>query len=397
MREETGKAAMENAPRRDRVMIAGSLIIVFALSFLPFLVVRETRISPPTALPVYRALGSAPISAIVVLVLASFVSAMIGAGRRRSAAAAFLSMILILLILWQAGASSSKILEGDLPFARVSLGSGAWISLLGAYMIMSSCRIASLKERSFTFICFSFYAALLMLFLSGQLDSLSFMVEFFNRSSRFWQELSRHLTLSLSAVFLGTVIGFPLGIAAFRKKRTRAIILSVANTLQTIPSLALFGLLIAPLAVASRKIPLLASMGIGGIGWAPALIALTVYSLLPIIRNTLSAFSMIDPSVIESGRGMGMDSLQLFLKVELPIALPVVVTGVRISGVQAIGNTAVAALIGAGGLGQFIFQGLGEAAPDLILLGAIPTVVLALSADGLLRRLSVALRPGGAS
>ena len=94
---------------------------------------------------------------------------------------------------------------------------------------------------------------------------------------------------------------------------------------------------------------------------------------------------------------MGMDSLQLFLKVELPIALPVVVTGVRISGVQAIGNTAVAALIGAGGLGQFIFQGLGEAAPDLILLGAIPTVVLALSADGLLRRLSVALRPGGAS
>ncbi|HQQ09874.1 MAG TPA: hypothetical protein PLH45_00395, partial [Synergistales bacterium] len=122
MREETGRAAMENAPRRDRVMVAGSLIIVFALSFLPFLVVRETRISPPTALPVYRALGSAPISAIVVLVLASFVSAMIGAGRRRSAAAAFLSRILILLILWQAGASSSKILEGDLPFARVSLG-----------------------------------------------------------------------------------------------------------------------------------------------------------------------------------------------------------------------------------------------------------------------------------
>jgi len=155
--------------------------------------------------------------------------------------------------------------------------------------------------------------------------------------------------------------------------------------------------LIAPLAVASRKVPLLASMGIGGIGWAPALIALTVYSVLPIIRNTLSAFSMIDPSVIESGRGMGMDPLQLFLNVELPIALPVVVTGVRISGVQTIGNTAVAALIGAGGLGQFIFQGLGEAAPDLILLGAIPTVILALSADGLLRRLSAALRPGGAS
>jgi len=136
-------------------------------------------------------------------------------------------------------------------------------------------------------------------------------------------------------------------------------------------------------------------MGVGGIGWTPALIALTVYSLLPIIRNTISAFSMIDPSITESGLGIGMSRGQLFYRVELPIAMPVILTGVRISGVQAIGNTAVAALIGAGGLGQFIFQGLGEAAPDLILLGAIPTVALALAADSILKRLTEKLRPGG--
>jgi osmoprotectant transport system permease protein len=113
------------------------------------------------------------------------------------------------------------------------------------------------------------------------------------------------------------------------------------------------------------------------------------------VRNTYTAFRIIDEAVIDAGKGMGMNRRQLFLTVELPVALPVILGGIRIAGVQTVGNTAVAALIGAGGLGQFIFQGLGEAAPDLVLLGALSTVVLALATDGIFRALAEAARPGG--
>jgi osmoprotectant transport system permease protein len=113
----------------------------------------------------------------------------------------------------------------------------------------------------------------------------------------------------------------------------------------------------------------------------PALIALGLYAAFPIARSTLTAFDHLDPAVIDAGRGLGMGRWQLFSRVQLPLALPVVLEGVRTSSVQAVGNTVVAALIGAGGLGSLIFFGLGQFAPDLILLGTIPVVVLALVLD----------------
>jgi osmoprotectant transport system permease protein len=160
--------------------------------------------------------------------------------------------------------------------------------------------------------------------------------------------------------------------------------LNVLSFFQTIPSLALFGLLIAPLSYLSNQWPWLQQFGIRGIGWAPAVLALIGYSLLPIVRNTWVALSEVNPAVMDAARGMGMSTLQAFLQVRLPLALPVLLEVVRITTIQAIGLTAVAALIGAGGMGTFIFQGLGQAANELILLGALPTIGLALLADALL-------------
>jgi osmoprotectant transport system permease protein len=384
-----------NPPRGfDRVITAGSLLISASLILYPFVVFRETRISPPQGIGTVDATGFLPLAVILSLALMALFLAGRGPARRRNIASATLSRILFLTILWQAGASATRLSVPDMPFARVSIGSGAWLALLGSFMIMSPCRRAAREERLFVFLCWGFYAALAFLVFSGGMDQLSFMTEYYNRSGRFIQELTRHIALSSSAVSAGLLIGFPLGLAALRNKRLGGAIISLANTLQTIPSLALFGLLIAPLAWVARSFPSLASIGVGGIGWAPAFLALTIYSLLPIIKNTISAFSIIDPSIVDAGFGMGMSKKQLFVRVELPLALPVVITGLRISGVQAIGNTAVAALIGAGGLGQFIFQGLGEAAPDLILLGAIPTVMLAFTADWGFRKIASILVPG---
>jgi osmoprotectant transport system permease protein len=130
---------------------------------------------------------------------------------------------------------------------------------------------------------------------------------------------------------------------------------------------------------------------VGGIGPAPAIIALVLYALLPIVRNTVSGISGVDPGVIDAARGVGLTQAQIFWRVELPLALPILVAGLRIVIVQAIGLAVVAALIGAGGLGTFVFEGLGQYALDLVLLGALPAIGLALAADFVLHLVSASL------
>ena len=164
------------------------------------------------------------------------------------------------------------------------------------------------------------------------------------------------------------------------------------NLLQTIPSIALFGLLLVPLSALAIAAPALAALGIGGIGPAPAVIALILYALLPVARSTLAGLAAVPPAAADAARGMGMTGRQLFWRVELPLALPLLLAGLRIVTVQAVGLAVIAALIGAGGLGSFVFEGLGQYAADLVLLGALPAILLALSVDFLLRLLSEALR-----
>jgi osmoprotectant transport system permease protein len=205
----------------------------------------------------------------------------------------------------------------------------------------------------------------------------------------------RHLMIAGGAVVSGVIIGVPLGIVANRSPKIEKPVFGVVNFIQTIPSIALFGLLIAPLSYISRSLPFLREIGITGVGWAPAMIALILYSLLPIVRNTYSSLKVIPVDTVEAARAMGMSRFQVLGKVEIPISLPVVLAGVRTAAVQAVGNTTMAALIGAGGLGVFVFQGLGQAAMDLVLLGALPIVALALIVDSLMQLLIAILTPRG--
>jgi osmoprotectant transport system permease protein len=178
-----------------------------------------------------------------------------------------------------------------------------------------------------------------------------------------------HLLLAVGSTAIAVAIGVPLGILLTRRAPLRAGILGSANVLQTIPSLALLGLLI-PLPV------------VGGVGAKPAIVALVAYALLPIIRNTYEGIRSIDPAVREAAIAMGMTDRQLLRRVELPLALGVIMGGVRLATVIGIGVATVAAAIGAGGLGVFIFQGLAMVDNRVILAGAIPAALLALAADG---------------
>jgi len=183
--------------------------------------------------------------------------------------------------------------------------------------------------------------------------------------------LWQHIYLVAISTGAATAVGLPLGVLLTRRPAWRGPVLGLANVFQTIPSLALFGFLI--------PLPF-----IGGIGARTAIVALVLYALLPIVRNTYTGIVAVDPAVRDAGRGMGMTDRQLLLMVELPLALGVILAGVRVATVVSVGTATIAAAIGAGGLGEYIFRGVAMVNDTLILAGALPAALLALAADGLL-------------
>nr|WP_291958706.1 ABC transporter permease [Mahella sp.] len=178
---------------------------------------------------------------------------------------------------------------------------------------------------------------------------------------------------------IAIAIGVPAGILITRVNKLSSTVIGIANAIQAVPSLALLGFLI----------PFL------GIGTVPAIVMVFLYSLLPIIKNTYTGLSNVDSAMIEAGRGMGMTDSQLMRMVQLPLALPVIMAGVRISAVTGVGLTTLAALIGAGGLGQFIYRGISMVNNQMIVAGAIPAMILALLVDFALGLVEKAVTPKG--
>lgn len=204
-----------------------------------------------------------------------------------------------------------------------------------------------------------------------------------------WQDRSddiiagsiQHIELTAISLALAILIAIPVGVILTRKQRWAEPIIGIAAIFQTIPSLALLGFMI----------PLF------GIGFTPAVIALTIYGLLPILRNTYTGILGVNPASTEAGIGMGMTSLQVLFMVELPLALSVIMAGIRTATVLLIGVATLAALIGAGGLGDLIFRGISMANQELILAGALPAALLALAFDFALKKMEHSAQPKGLS
>lgn len=198
-----------------------------------------------------------------------------------------------------------------------------------------------------------------------------------------WEDIvlaaSQHIELTIISLLLANLIAIPVGIILTRYRRWAELVIGITAVFQTIPSLALLGFMI----------PLL------GIGTVPAIVALTIYGLLPIMRNTYTGILGVSASVVEAGIGMGMTSLQVLRMIELPMALPVIMAGIRTATVLLIGVATLAALIGAGGLGDLIFRGIAMANSELILAGALPAALLALVFDYVLKKLEIWVQPKG--
>ncbi len=209
------------------------------------------------------------------------------------------------------------------------------------------------------------------------------ILDFFKLVANRWDDIVlatiQHIELALLALILSNLIAIPVGILLTRHRNWSEAVIGFAGIFQTIPSLALLGFMI----------PLL------GIGYIPAIVALTIYGVLPILRNTYTGIVGVNPAVIEAGIGMGMTSRQVLFMVELPMALSIIMAGIRTATVMMIGVATLAALIGAGGLGDLIFRGIAMVNSELILAGAVPAALLAIIFDYVLKQFEIKAQPRG--
>ena len=381
---------MRGPPRPTHPVLWVLLLAGMATAFgLPFLTQAPNRLLSGVGVPLSEVLVGTRHWALapVLLLLAAALHAPSASTTR------WLALVgatgLLAGLTWLAGTHASALQSEDLPLGRTSLGGGYWVLAVLCGLAMAEA-VRGWSTRAWLSLLGSvvFVAPVVALVWNGQLDALSLMKEYDNRRDVFDAALQRHLLLVGATLLPTLLIGVPLGVLASRRPKMQPALLSALNLLQTVPSIALFALLMVPLAALASRWPVLAHWGISGIGVAPAVTALTLYSLLPTVRSTMAGLDQIAPGVLEAARGMGMTRRQLFWQVEVPLAWPVWLAGLRVTTVQALGLAMVSALIGAGGFGAVMFQGLLSSAVDLVLLGVVPVVALAVVADALFKVLA---------
>lgn len=359
----------------------GALLVAvgaMAVACLPFVLFKSNRIMPGEPLRLWDVLPAAQSGATLAAMSVAAVVGLVLRDARLRLAAALLGLVAVALAIAAAGDALTP--SGN-RVVRVAPGSGFWLSFI-ALLLLATDAITRLRPgpavRVLLLVAFALLAGVTISY--GAFDHLSIMREYAVSANRFPQEVRQHVLLAFGSLGAAVLVALPVGILCHRIPRLRNGVLGVLNIVQTIPAIALFGILMAPLGALATAVPLAAAWGIRGIGTAPAVIALFLYSLLPIVANTVVGLKRVSPAAVEAALGMGMTRWQILRSIELALALPVIITGIRIVLVQNIGMVTIAALIGAGGLGTFVFQGIGQTAIDLVLLGAIPTVALAFSA-----------------
>ena len=373
----------------------GVLVALLALigAATPFVAFRANRIVAGKAMMLWQTL---PPWELAVVGIVLFAAAVMAALQLTPRVRLLVGLAALLALAVAIGDVARNLTPAGDTISRTSPGTGFWLLAL-AFALLASDAVARLKLRPLMRVALLAGIAIAVgaILWSGWWNDLSVLREYANRRDDFWREAGTHVVLALGSLVAATAIGVPIGIVCERVPRLRNAILNVLNAVQTIPSIALFGLLIAPLAWIAANVPGAAAIGIAGIGTAPALVALFLYSLLPVVANTVAGLDGVPADSEEAARGMGMTRTQRLLQIELPLAFPVILTGIRIVLVQNIGLATVAALIGGGGFGVFVFQGVGQTAMDLVLLGAVPTVALAFAAGAILDALVEMVSRGG--
>lgn len=364
--------------RLDRLGIVIAILNLLGVAFLPFAVLKPNRIVQGQAQSLWDAV---PLPILLLTMAAVVTASLIASVKLRLPIKLAAAIIAICMLIFAAGYSAQYLVAPGNSFARVSIASGFWLLLFANVLTvldaLAKIQLAPIPRLA---LLIAVVAALGLFFLGGGWGQLSLLKEYTSRADVFWREAGRHVLLAIGSLGTALLVGLPLGLLCHQVPALRRFCLALLNMVQTIPSMALFGLLIAPMGWIAVHVPGASEIGVRGIGAAPAFVALVLYSLLPVVANTVSGLASVSADTVDAARGIGMNDRQLLWRVEVPLAMPAILTAIRIVLVQNIGMATIAALIGGGGLGVFVFQGIGQTAMDLVLLGALPTVALALCA-----------------
>ncbi|MEZ6878409.1 ABC transporter permease [Enterobacter sp. KBR-315C3_2022] len=365
----------------NRVLLLLACVAAAAIA-LPFVNVAPNRLVSGEPRLLWEIWPFMPVA--IVMALAATIALSLLPGRAALWLTLILCELLFVALFWSAGLAATHMASAESPLARTSIGSGLWLWLALCLLACSDAirRLVPMPAWRWVLNAQIWVLPLALLF-SGELNALSLLKEYANRQEVFDDALAQHITILLGTLFPALLVGVPLGMLCYRHPSRQGSVFTVLNVIQTIPSVALFGLLIAPLAGLVKSFPALGSLGVAGTGLTPALIALVLYALLPLVRGVVAGLSQVAPDVLESAHAMGMSARQCFWKIQLPLALPLLVRSLRVVTVQTVGMAVIAALIGAGGFGALVFQGLLSSALDLVLLGVVPTIALAVVLDAL--------------
>ena len=312
-----------------------------------------------------------PAGAIGALLLA------LRSGRPTALIALALLTSAALLLALGLGAGAARAMAGQPPAARASLGAGSW----GAAALLTAAMGLAVQRSRVPGL-----GILLPVVLLGGLgwaghrgafDALSLAVEYTARRDQVNAALLEHLALAGGAILLACLATLPLSLW----RRGQGLVEAIVGGIQVVPAVALLGALVALVSGLLRAAPALRGLGLSALGAGPALIGIAAYLLLPLWRGLATALRAPDPAILDAARGLGLTPRQILLRLRLPLGAPILIGALRVATVQGLGLATLGALIGAGGLGRIVFDGMAQFAPDLILLGALPIVALSLGAE----------------
>jgi osmoprotectant transport system permease protein len=366
---------------------AGAALGAVAVAAVPMVAFRENRIVDGVTATALSALGPLAWIALALWIVTGGI-AVLRPSAIRSLLRACTASSAFLLVLAASGAAATRFADSSQSVAaRTSFGLGFYLTVLALFLSLYASptpgrgRLVRLVAIMLPLVGVAALAA------AGALDQLGIVREFDLARATFVREVRRHLFYALGATGLAVALGVPMGVLSAHRPRLEALVMGGLNLGQVFPALAFVGLMMPVLGDLGDRFTALKSVGVSGIGWAPVFVVLLVYALYPVTRNTLVAIRQLDAAVIDSARGMGMSRWRLLAEVELPLAFPVVLAGVRVALVQSTAGAIVAAFVGGGGLGTIVFFGLEQTSMDLVLVGVLPIVALALGFDAALRGL----------
>lgn len=366
---------------KSKVSLLGAIINIIALSFFDYAIYRPSRVLSGVNLSAKALFGDGLYILLGMAIIIFLCLILLGKSTKIPFVISLVAFVFVGTLMFLLGEASRSVSFNTISSSRLSIGNGFFVSLAGILMVVSG---VLKNHKNYFYKPLLHYAIIVIIavfLLSGHLDNLSIIKELVNRRDTIADQMNTHFIIAILSVAVGIAIAFPIGVYIFKTKKTHTKLLFLINLGQTIPTLSLLGMIMIPLAFIGQNSIALNRLGIKGVGVLPAFIVLVVYALFPIVNNTVAGLKLLDENVLDTAKGMGMSSTQVFFRVELPLAFPVILGGIRTAITQSIGNTILAGLIGGGGLGSIIFLGLAQSAPDLILLGVIPILLISLASN----------------